>query len=84
MVKHTQTIRALLPINSLSVFDHFLVMALNWLRYFHSHNTQSLYENDPIMIISEDLSTSLIDAGYWELSKIIFLKYDLKILKEDS
>ena len=79
MVKHTQTIRPLLPRNSLSVFDHFLVMALNWLRYFHSQNTQSLYENYPIMIISEDLSTSLIDTGYWELSKIIFLKYDLKM-----
>ena len=28
MVKHTQTIRRLLPTNSLSVFDHFVRLAL--------------------------------------------------------
>ena len=31
MVKHTQTIRRLLPMNCLSVFDHFLGLALNGL-----------------------------------------------------
>ena len=32
MVKHTQTIRRLLPTNCLSVFDHFLGLALKGLR----------------------------------------------------
>ena len=33
MVKHTQTIRWLLPTNCLSVFDHFEVLALKELKY---------------------------------------------------
>ena len=32
MVKHTQTIRRLLPTNCLSVFDHFVELALKELR----------------------------------------------------
>ena len=32
MIKHTQTIRRLLPTNWLSVFDHFVGLALNGLR----------------------------------------------------
>ena len=32
MVKHTQTIRRLLPTNCLSVFDHFMGLALKGLR----------------------------------------------------
>ena len=32
MVKHTQTIRRLLPMNYLSVFDHFVGLALKGLR----------------------------------------------------
>ena len=32
MVKHTQTIRRLLPTNCLSVFDHFVGLALKELR----------------------------------------------------
>ena len=32
MFKHTQTIRPLLPTNCLSVFDHFVGMALEGLR----------------------------------------------------
>ena len=32
MVKHTQTIRRLLPRNCLSVFDHFVGLALKGLR----------------------------------------------------
>ena len=31
MVKHTQTIRRLLPTNSLSVFNHFVGLALKWI-----------------------------------------------------
>ena len=31
MVKHTQTVRRLLPTNSLSVFDHFAGLALKGL-----------------------------------------------------
>ena len=31
MVKHTQTIRGLLPMNCLSVFDHFLWLAIKGL-----------------------------------------------------
>ena len=33
MVKQTQTIRQLLPTNSLSVFDHFVGLALKGLRF---------------------------------------------------
>ena len=33
MVKHTQTIRRLLPTNYLSVFDHFVGLALKGLKY---------------------------------------------------
>ena len=32
MVKHTQTIRRLLPTNYLCVFDHFVGLTLKWLR----------------------------------------------------
>ena len=32
MIKHTQTIRRLLPTNGLSVFDHFVGMALKGLK----------------------------------------------------
>ena len=32
MVKHTQTIRRLLPMNCLTVFDHFVELALEGLR----------------------------------------------------
>ena len=31
MVRHTETIRRLLPTNRMSVFDHFLGLALNGL-----------------------------------------------------
>ena len=34
MVKHTQTIRRLLPTNCLSVFDHFVGLALKELTHF--------------------------------------------------
>ena len=33
MVKHTQTIRRLLPTNCLSVIDHFVKLALKGLKY---------------------------------------------------
>ena len=33
MVKHTQTIRRLLPTNCLSVFDHFVGLVLKGLSY---------------------------------------------------
>ena len=31
MVKHTQTVRRVLPTNCLSVFEHFVGLALKWL-----------------------------------------------------
>ena len=34
MVKHSQTIRRLLPTNCLSVFDHFVGFALKGMKYF--------------------------------------------------
>ena len=34
MVKNTQTIRRQKPTNCLSVFDHFVGLALKWLRKF--------------------------------------------------
>ena len=36
MVKHTQTIRRLLPTNYLSVFDHFVGLSLKGLDYIKS------------------------------------------------
>ena len=33
MVKHTQTIRQLLPMNCLSLFDHFVGLALKGLTF---------------------------------------------------
>ena len=33
MVKHTQTILWLLPTNCLSVFDHFVGLAIKWLNF---------------------------------------------------
>ena len=36
MVKHTQTIRRLLPTNRLSVFDHFVMLALKGLTKYPS------------------------------------------------
>ena len=32
MVKHTQTIRQMLPTSCLSLFDHFVGLALKWLK----------------------------------------------------
>ena len=40
MVKHTQKIRRLLPMNCLSVFDHFVGLAVKGLKMSHF-----LYEN---------------------------------------
>ena len=37
MVKHTQTVRQLLPTNCLSVFDHFVLLALKGLRKRNEH-----------------------------------------------
>ena len=45
MVKHTQTIRQLLPTNCLSMFDHFAGLALKGLNNFH-HNIQFTYETE--------------------------------------
>ena len=36
MVKHTQTIRQQKPTNCLSVFDHFVGLALKWLKHRES------------------------------------------------
>ena len=38
MVKHTQTIRRLLPTNCLSVFDHFVGLALKGLSEYEQIN----------------------------------------------
>ena len=38
MVKHTQTIRRLLPTNCLSVFDHFVELAPNGLIIYFTIN----------------------------------------------
>ena len=47
MVKHTQTIRRLLPTNCLSVFDHFVKSALKGLSLCHveiRHMISSAYQ----------------------------------------
>ena len=43
MVKHTQTIHRLLPTNCLSVFDHFVGLALNGLKYVQPIKVRLLY-----------------------------------------
>ena len=43
MVKHTQTIRRLLPKNCLCVFDHFEGLALKQLRTNEDNNQQRLW-----------------------------------------
>ena len=35
MVKHTLTIRRVLPTNYLSVFDHFMGLAFKWLSFIN-------------------------------------------------
>ena len=47
MVKHTQEIRRLMQTNCLSVFDHFVGLALTGLRFEKSHFTSliSIYES---------------------------------------
>ena len=40
MIKHTQTIRQLLPTNCLSVFDHFVGLALKGLKQCAAHLSQ--------------------------------------------
>ena len=50
MVKHTQTIRRLLPTNYLSVFDHFVGLSLKGLDYIKSlrNNFADLRQAHPI------------------------------------
>ena len=43
MAKHSQTIRRLLPTNCLSVFDHFVGLALKWLNIKGVHILMHLY-----------------------------------------
>ena len=38
MIKHTQTIRRLLPMNYWSVFDHFVGLVLKGLKFFDTVN----------------------------------------------
>ena len=45
MVKHTQTIHRLLPTNCLSVFDHFVGLALEGLRPCHTSMIECLCKN---------------------------------------
>ena len=50
MVKHTQTIRRLLPTNYLSVFDHFVGLSLKGLTCIKSlrHNFADMRQAHPI------------------------------------
>ena len=74
MVKHTQTIRRLLPTNCLSVFDHFVGLLLKGLMFFFVFSpeeagryleTYKSYEFKPPDVLQEK-----VEADH--LSKVVY------------
>ena len=60
MIKQTRTIRRLLPMNCLSVFDHFIGLALEgfiWFCFVKYLNEHFLYR---IMLVFYKLSNNLL------------------------
>ena len=83
MVRHTQTIRHLLPMNCLSVFDHFLGLALKGLRahfmYFWTitwTKTQTYCKT----ILKIIINTYWLKNDTW-LKKLASIRLELRWLK---
>ena len=55
IVKHTQTIRRLLPTNCLSVLDHFVGLALKGLKEQLFATKEPLIYNELILLLEEKL-----------------------------
>ena len=60
MVKHTQTIRRLLLTNSLSVFDHFMRLALKGLRLIDYEVNKVIIE----LLMFDRIFTVILTASY--------------------
>ena len=71
MVKHTQTICRLLPTNCLSVFDHFMGLALNELN-------ANANDNFYVQIIGAFRDNQSLSEVFW---RIVDLEIDRKSLK---
>ena len=71
MGKHTPTIRGLLPTNCLSVFDHFVVLALKGLsiEYWQEQSPKVLFKKGALKnfanFAGKYLSKSLIKKRLW-------------------
>ena len=73
MVKHTQTIRRLLPTNCLSVLDHFVGLALKSLLSNKYNNTFSASFSDSILIPLSNLKkrkTDMVTQSVFTCSKL--------------
>ena len=55
MLKHTQTIRRLLPTNILCVFNHFVALALKRLSWYKSKSTGSHISFMGLNILLKDI-----------------------------
>ena len=82
MVKHTQTIRLLLPTNYLSylsVFDHFVKLALKGLRTVWKRHPQITLGIKPFLILIIDLFFILGNVHFM-IHEMAQLKYNQKFL----
>ena len=79
MVKHTQTIRLLLPTNCLSVFDHFVKLALKGLRTVWKRHPQITLGIKPFLILIIDLFFILGNVHFM-IHEMAQLKYNQKFL----
>ena len=60
MVKHTQTIRRLLPSNCLSVFDHFVGLALKGLKTLGLQSIKGTVKQIEKALINDRLRVSKV------------------------
>ena len=73
MVKHTQTIRGLLMTNCLSVFDHFVGLALKGLKLLNANT-----ENTTISLTIFNIIYTFASVISNKLSSISLLQFDEK------
>ena len=65
MVKHTQTIRRLLPMNCLSMFDRFMGLALEGLRPYQTYMMVFLAQiRNGFLAVTVFVKSSTIDAWH--------------------
>ena len=93
MVKHTQTIRRLLPTNCLSVFDHFVRLAL---KYSGTCQASSFFEiqvffcasvflySSPRIKCSSQIPDSIHHSGMDLLSRVRYLDMTVAKLKRSQ